>query len=219
MKWNLKQEIVPLCLLALFGVLTAMFYPTLAERIPTHFNIEGTPNQYHSKQTAVLLIFGLIVAIYGVLTFIPRIDPFWKTIQPKYDLLLLLRDFVLMLMLFIYILSIVAAHEGKLRLDLMGVGLGFFFMLMGNYMPKLPRNWFFGIRVPWTLSSEVVWKRTHIVGGWWFVGSGLVMIILSLLKVNQLVVMGVTMLPAAVYTGFIYPFMLYRKLQREGKKD
>jgi uncharacterized membrane protein len=217
MKWTLRQEIVPLCVLALFGILTATYYPALPENIPTHFNMEGKPDQYQEKLTAVSLIFGLLVALYALLTFLPRIDPFWKRIQPKYNLLLLLRDFVLMLMVFVYVLTLVASREGKLRLDLMGIGLGFFFVLMGNYLPRLPRNWFFGIRVPWTLSSEVVWRRTHIVGGRWFVGAGFVMIILSLLKVNQPVALGIPLLPTVIYTGFIYPFFLYRKLQREGK--
>ncbi|MEK7671577.1 MAG: SdpI family protein [Bacteroidota bacterium] len=217
MKWSIRREVVPLCVLALFGILTAVFYPTWPETVPTHFGMQGEPDQFSSKTTLVVFVFAVLVFSYGLLTFIPFIDPFWKRIQPKYHILLILRDFVLLFLLFMYVLNIVATKEGKLRLDLMGVSLGLFFVLLGNYLPKLPRNWFFGIRVPWTLSSEVVWKKTHVVGGWFFAAAGLLTIILSLLQVNLLVVLLVTLTPTVLYTSLIYPLMLYRKLQREGK--
>jgi uncharacterized membrane protein len=217
MKWSITREVFPLCVLGIFAALTALFYSTWPELVPRHFDMEGIADGFSPKQTFVLLMAGMFVLVYGLLTFIPFIDPLWKRIQEKYHLLLLFRDIVMLFLLFIYILNIIAIKEGKLRLDYMGVALGLLFLLLGNYLPKLPRNWFFGIRVPWTLSSEVVWRKTHIVGGWWFVAAGIAMILLSLFGVNQLVVLAVTLAPATLYTGLIYPLTLYRKLQREGR--
>jgi uncharacterized membrane protein len=219
MVWKLKRDLFPLGIIVLVCVLSIIFYAGLPESVPSHFNAEGAPDRFLPKLEFMIIIVGAILGMYLLLTFLPFIDPLWKKIQSKYHILLIFRDVALVLLLYLYVLNIVAAKEGHLRVDLLGVGLGFLFVLLGNYLPKLPRNWFFGIRVPWTLSSEIVWKKTHIVGGWLFVTAGLVMAILSLLKVNPPVVFLITLVPTVVIVGFLYPFLLFRRLQKEGKLD
>ena len=112
-----------------------------------------------------------------------------------------------------------SAKDGIFRSDLFGIGFGLLFILLGNYLPKLPRNFFFGIRSPWTLASEVVWFRTHRISGSLFVAGGILFIILTLLKVNWVISMIVILTPLVLFTAFIYPYLLYRRLQREGKLD
>ena len=36
---------------------------------------------------------------------------------------------------------------------------------LGVFLKRAKRNWFVGIRTPWTLSSDLVWDKTHQVGG------------------------------------------------------
>ena len=59
--------------------------------------------------------------------------------------------------------------------------VGVLFVVMGNYLPKSKSNFFYGIKTPWTLTSEEVWKKTHRLGGKLFVISGLIIIVSSLL--------------------------------------
>jgi uncharacterized membrane protein len=100
-----------------------------------------------------------------------------------------------------------------------GVGFGILFILLGNYLPKLPRNFFFGIRSPWTLASETVWKRTHILSGWLFVVAGFLITVLSFTSLPLHILLLVILLPVVLYCGIIYPYFLYRKLQRgQGEK-
>ena len=47
------------------------------------------------------------------------------------------------------------------------------FVGLGNYLPRIRSNWWIGIRTPWTLESEAVWRETHRLAGWTFVGAGL----------------------------------------------
>ncbi len=44
---------------------------------------------------------------------------------------------------------------------------------MGNFFGKIRRNFFLGIRVPWTLASERVWNETHRLAAWVTCGCGL----------------------------------------------
>ena len=119
-------------------------------------------------------------------------------------------------MFYIFILSIKAVKSGKLDVGWTGIGLGLLFILIGNYLPKIPRNFFFGIRVPWTLASEIVWKKTHIIGGWVFVLTGLLMIILSFSKTGLFITLMISVGIILVFS-ILYPFILYKKLEKEGE--
>jgi uncharacterized membrane protein len=172
MNWKIKNNIAPLTIFVLMGILALIYYPTLPERIPFHFDKKGLPDRFGPKPQIFLIYFALIVFLYLLLTFLPIIDPFWEKIRKKYNLFLLFRDLVLVFFLFTYIMILSSARAGKLQTNLFMAGLGFLFVLIGNYLPKLPRNFFFGVRTPWALASEVVWKKTHILSGWVFVIGG-----------------------------------------------
>ena len=74
------------------------------------------------------------------------------------------------------------------------------FVVIGNYLPKAKSNFFYGIKTPWTLSSEISWKKTHRLGGRLFVVSGLAIILSSLLfnETVRVVVMILTLLAVAI---------------------
>jgi uncharacterized membrane protein len=63
----------------------------------------------------------------------------------------------------------------------MAVGLALLLMLPGNFIGRLRPNWFVGIRTPWTLASDEVWRRTHRLAAILMVGGGLVLLPLALL--------------------------------------
>src|SRR2546427_7244662 len=48
---------------------------------------------------------------------------------------------------------------------LMPVGVGLLFIVLGNSLARVQPTWFVGIRTPWTLSSDTVWRKTHRTGG------------------------------------------------------
>jgi uncharacterized membrane protein len=159
---------------------------------------------------------GLVIGLYALLTCIPFIDPLWTRVRVRYNVLLLLRDFVLGFLLFMFLVAIYAGRDGHLSFGLLGVTLGILFALIGNYLPRVPQNWFFGIRTPWTLSSEVAWKKSHVVGGWMFMATGIGTALLSPFGIP----MTYTMLPGILLTviiaGFIYPYMVNRRLGSNG---
>jgi len=215
MKWTWKRGTLPLLIIALLIILSLYFYPRLPEIIPSHFDLHGNPDKFAPKTSLIILMAVLIVGLYLLLTFIPFIDPFWRKIQKKYTLFLLFRDFILLFFLFFYVLVLIAAKRGSLPPQALGIGLGFLFILLGNYLPKLPRNFFFGIRSPWTLASEVVWKKTHILGGWLFVAGGVLMVLLSFSKFRLPLIIFTILAVIVIFTAFVYQLFLYKKLQKE----
>ncbi len=214
MNWNFRREMFPLLILLTMIVVGITVYPTLPDKVPTHFGLNGEPDSYSGRFGFMLLTIGLSVALYVLLTFILRIDPFWKKIQHRYDAFMMLRNLILLFFALIFFLSIHAARIGRFEPWWLGLGFGLLFIAMGNYLPRLPRNFFFGMRSPWTLASEEVWKRTHMVSGWLFVAAGIIMIILALLKVNMMWSMLFVLLPLLLFCGFVYPYYLFHKQQK-----
>jgi uncharacterized membrane protein len=217
MKWNSRRDILPAVVVVICIVFTALVWNSLPATLPTHFAADGTPNQFSPKTTAVILSLSMIAGLYLLLTFIPLLDPFWHRIEGKYNVFLIFRDIVVTFFALFHIGMLYAALTGKLQTAIVGTGIGLLLILLGNYLPRLPRNFFFGIRSPWTLASDVVWTKTHILSGWIFVCAGIVMIVLCLTGLNVGIVTLVTLLPTALFCAIIYPLVLYKKLQKEGK--
>ena len=217
MRWNWKRDAIAFSSIFASLALSWYFYAALPERVPSHFSLEGTADSYTSKEFLILMGLGFQVVMYILLTFLPRIDPFWKTIQSRYSVLLLFRDIIMLFMLFLFVSTFLSARAGRLDMNLFGFGLGLLFILMGNYLPRLPRNTFVGIRVPWTITSDIVWRKTHLVGGWLFVAGGVVICVLSLFGLPMHIVLLSVLVPVFMFIGIFYPYALFRKLQREGK--
>jgi uncharacterized membrane protein len=219
MKWTFKRDIFALSMLVLYVIAAVYFYHILPDTVASHFNSQGLPDDFSSKSTIILIGCILTAGIYLLLTFIPFIDPFWKKIEKKYDIFLLFRDLAMAFMVCIFVISFISSKEGAFRSDLFGIVFGLLFVVLGNYLPRLPRNFFFGIRSPWTLASETVWYKTHRMAGGWFVVAGIILIILTLFKVNTFISMTVVLTPLVLYTAVIYPFLLYKKLQKDGETN
>jgi len=219
MKWNFRKNIFALSLLVLFIIISLYYYTILPQTVPCHFNANGIADNYSSKTSLICIGISIAVSLYILLTFIPMIDPFKKKIDSKYDTFLLFRDIVMAFILIILVLTYMSAKNGSIRTDILGIAFGIMFIILGNYLPRLPRNFFFGIRSPWTIASETVWVRTHRISGIWFVVAGILLIALNLLKVKLHISLIVVLTPTFLYTAIIYPYSLYKKLEKEGALD
>ncbi len=219
MKWSLKRDLFALLMIAVYILVSLYFYPRLPEQVPFHFNGQGVADDFGSKQNVVWGGAAMMAAMYLLLTFIPFLDPFRKKIEQRYPVFLLFRDLAMGFSAAMAIITFLSAKDGKLQTELMALAFGALFIGLGNYLPRLPRNFFFGIRSPWTLASETVWYRTHRVSGTLFVLGGILLCVLSLLRVPFGVTMPVVLVPLVVYTSFIYPYFLFRKLKQNGEID
>ncbi len=92
------------------------------------------------------------------------------------------------------------------------LAVGVLLMVLGNYMGKLRKNFFIGIRTPWTLASDAVWERTHRLGGWLFMLAGLVMVIGALIGAPAWLVPAAIVLAALI--PCVYSFWIYRRLDK-----
>jgi uncharacterized membrane protein len=215
MKWSFKRDIFAIIMIILTLGISLYFYNRLPDTIPIHYNADGYADGYSAKSFALISNICITVATYLMLTFIPVIDPFRKKIEKRYNVILVVRDIIIAFISVLFITNILTANDKSTLPNHFGIGLGLLFILLGNYLPKMPQNFFIGIRSPWTLTSEVIWAKTHRIGGVLFVIAGVIFVITTVLKIKLSVVMPFVLIPLIVYTAFIYPYWLFRKMEKE----
>ncbi|MFA5877859.1 MAG: DUF1648 domain-containing protein [Candidatus Staskawiczbacteria bacterium] len=161
-----KSTIISILVLITTFAISFYFYPQLPERLASHWNARGEVDGYSSKAFGLFLIPVMSLALFSLLSLVPKIDPLKKNIESfrkYYDLFILL-----FLLFFLYIHLIIILWGLDIRVDMNMALLPAFvilFYFVGVLIEHSKRNWFIGIRTPWTLSSDIVWDKTHKLGG------------------------------------------------------
>lgn len=213
MKLSLKTEIIPL--LVLVGTILAGFYffLNLPPIVPTHWGINGQVDAWGSRNITLFLPPALILVVYLLFLVLPYFDPKKENYQ-KFSSTY--HGFKSALMVFFFLLYLITGFAGlgySLPVDkIITLMIAVLFILIGSYLPKLKTNWFMGIRTPWTLSSEAVWQKTHVVGGKLFMLEGILIIAsLFLLKGAWLFSFFIISILLLVIFVFAYSYWVYRK--------
>lgn len=146
--------------------------------IPVHWGINGEPDRYGSKFEGLLLMPIIFTAVTALLAVIPRIDPRGQNILRSGKAYGALWIGMMLFFLALHAILILNTLGVNIPIEVVvPIGVGTLFMIIGNYMGKVRRNYMFGIRTPWTLASELSWNKTHRLGGRLFVLLGLAMVI------------------------------------------
>jgi uncharacterized membrane protein len=195
----------------MFGV-AAWVYPMLPDPMPSHWNAAGEVDDWMSKPWGALVMPLVALGSWVMFLVLPLISPKGFRLDAArraYDIIW----FVMILFL--------GAVQGVVYLEALGRGgpgveqivplmTGGLFILIGNYLTKFPKNFFVGIRTPWTLASDEVWNRTHRLGSWMFIGAG-VLIAASAFLPGAMNVLIVAVIVAA-FVPVLYSLWLYRRL-------
>lgn len=154
--------------------MSAWAFPQLPPTVATHWNINGTPDGFSSRLMAVAIIPVVILVLIGVFNVLPKLDPRGQNYAKFIGTYWLICNTVIAFMLIAHAMILSSGLGYALRIDrVMPLGVGLLFVVLGNYLTRVEPNWFVGIRTPWTLSSDTVWRKTHRTGGWLMVLGGL----------------------------------------------
>ncbi len=208
-KW--PHELAPILLLCAAIIAGPILYKKFPEQIATHWNWQGKPDGYSRRAFAAFFFPALSAAIYLLMTFIPMIDPKKERYADFSKAYNVLRFSITALMIGIYaIISLVGLGLSLPVGKIMPIAIGFLFIILGNFLPKVKRNWFVGVRTPWTISSEEVWNKTHRVSGKIFVAAGLLFIIMAFLEQESLwwivflIVMAILLFGTTGYSWWVW---------------
>jgi uncharacterized membrane protein len=222
----LSSRSTQIFILAIIGVqvlIALLSYPFLPDTVPTHWNTAGEVNSYGPKWVDTFLFPVITLGIYMLIRFLlsisPRIGSEGGGQRENVEVVdrILISVFLVLLVIQLTILAVIF----HLPVDISFVIcllLSAMLLSMGNYLGKLRRNFWAGIRTPWTLVSDTVWERTHRFAGWLFVGTGVVGIVLSFIPAIRIWgVVGLLLLD--VVLAVVYSYVIYQRLEESGKNS
>jgi len=215
MTTTIRKELPLLVIVLLPFIYLASIWHQLPEQVPLHWNLEGEIDRYGNKIELILIPILLPLLIYSIFLIIPKIDPKNKLTKMgnKYQSIkIILTSFMSVLALFI-LYSV--KKQSITNPNFIIISLGVLFIILGNFFKTIKPNYFLGIRTPWTLESETVWKETHIMAGkLWFIG-GVIIIFSSLIlnsETNSIVFFTITGIITIV--PIIYSYLQFNKKQK-----
>ena len=85
-------------------------------------------------------------------------------------------------------------------------------IILGNYMPKIRKNWIVGIRTPHIMSNDEIWDRTHRFGGFVLIFCGILGFIAALLGYF---IAAFAILVVSVFIPLIYGEVIYYTHKRK----
>lgn len=165
MKYNLKREWPLFVILAIPFIAAIFLYPHMPDQVPIHWNIRGEVDNYGSRTVGTFLLPLMNVALYLLFVILPKFDPKRENYSKFGSSYLMIRYSLHLFFLLIFGVTIAASLGYPVNIGKwIPAGVALLFIVMGNIMGRVRRNYYVGFRFSWTLDNEEVWKKTHQFG-------------------------------------------------------
>lgn len=203
---------LPISIIASAWIFSLAVFTRLPESMPVHWGISGDPNRYGSRIEGAFLLPFLMIGLYLIMQWYPSRDPRAPNIakfRGAYDTVVAAT---LAFLAALHILAVGSTIGWNVNVTtVVLVGMGLLFVLLGNLLPLVRSNFIFGIRTPWTLSSETVWMRVHRVAGYARVAAGLITIACAFLARPLGVAIAVVSLLVSAAVPVVYSYILWSR--------
>ncbi len=195
---------------------TLFYYPRVPDIIPTHWGISGRVDATGPKYM-LFVFWGLALFVNVIMLFAEKIEPKKGSYAKFPKVFNILRVFITALLCGLELLTIAFAFNPDFAdmNSIMYITMGFMFVLLGNYMPKVKHNYTFGIKVPWTLASENVWNKTHRMAGPLWIMGGIVMMGGVFMPPEAAFVIMFAVILLLVIAPMVYSYIEFRKEKGE----
>jgi uncharacterized membrane protein len=209
------KEFLPIVLIIFSIIVGFLIYPLLPQEIPTHWNARGMVDNLMNKNLAVLFFPLLTFSVYLLMTFIPFIDPYKRNYLKFADHYFWFKTATVIFLILIYFFSLWVARGVTIDVAYFVVPVvSAFISYIGFFFTKVKRNYFVGIRTPWTLYSEKVWDKTHDLGGRVMVVAAVISL-LSLLNIKYAFVIFTSVIIIAVCIPIVYSYFFFKKEKKK----
>ena len=196
-------------------VVGAWVYPKLPDQVASHWNAAGEVDGYISKFWGAFLMPVVNLAILGLYLLIPRIEikkKNLKAFKKYYDNFFLV---IIGFMVYIYLITVWWNLYGGFDIARWILpGFAGVIWYSGVLISEAKRNWFIGIRTPWTLSSDEVWKETHELGARLFKVAAVISL-LAMFFPDQAYVAVIASVIFAAVIPIVYSYFSYKRLEEE----
>jgi len=204
-----KTRIAALGIIIVSVIIAIYFYNIFPDTIATHWDSRGNVNGYMNKFLGLFLVPIIMLGSFLLFSALPYIDPLKQNIKKfrkQYDIFIAV---IILFLLYVYILTIIWNLGYKINLlQFILPGFALLFYYIGILLKSTKRNYFIGIRTPWTLSNDIVWKKTHEKAGRLFKLSALICLIGLIFPEYSILFILVPVIAGSVYL-IIYSYLIY----------
>ena len=212
-----RKELLPIVIILFVIIFSIFVYSSLPEQVPSHWNAQGEIDDWSSRSFTVWFYPSLVVGIYLLMVFVPLIDPLKRNYNSFRIPYYWLRTGFVIFFSALYLFTVWTALGGDLNVNYFILPLlSLLFILIGLFLPKVKKNYFVGIRTPWTLASEETWNKTHALGGKLFILVGLVSM-LGFFLCDKAILLFMISIFAAIFALFVYSYFIFKRV--EGFKE
>jgi uncharacterized membrane protein len=171
--------IITLALIGLAVLAGAILWKQLPSQMASHWDTNDQVNGYMPKFWGVFLMPLITLGVLILFLVLPNIDPLKANIAQFRESFNLFIVLIVAFMLYVHGLTLAwsLGYQDFRMSAAMLPFMGVLFIAVGWMLRKAKRNFFIGIRTPWTLSSDTVWDKTHQLGSVLFMASGALAIV------------------------------------------
>jgi uncharacterized membrane protein len=205
---------IPLLIVVVAFISSAVVFPRLPETMPTHFDMSGQPNGWSSRLFGAWVMPLFLLFMWGLVRVLPAIDPRGSNYAKFGGAFEQIIVSIMLFMFGMHIILLRAALGYPVAMQrVVPIGVGVLLAVIGNLLPRARPNWFIGIRTPWTLSSDRVWEKTHRIGGHVFVAGGIFIALSALVMPQWAPIVLVAVVVLCTVTVLIYSYAEWRREQ------
>lgn len=166
--------IIVLTLIAIAVVVGLLLWNQLPEQMASHWNVNNEVDGYISKFWGVFLMPLVTLGMFALFVVLPNIDPLKANIEQFRNTFNWFIVLIIGFMVYVHALTLVwsLGYQNFKFSSALLPSFGVLFIFIGYMLRQAKRNFFIGIRTPWTLSSDSVWDKTHQTGSVLFMLSG-----------------------------------------------
>lgn len=206
-----KSEIIIFLIILISFIVGIYLYSQMPEKMASHWNIRGEVDGYISKFWGLFLMPFISLGLFLLFILIPRIDPLKANIEKfrrYFDTFIIL---IILFLFYLYLLTIFWNLGIRFSMSqFLAPAFGMLLYYCGVLTENAKRNWFIGIRTPWTLSSDKVWDKTHKIGGKLFKIAGIIAVLGVFFPNYTFFFVLIPVILVTVYT-IIYSYFEYQK--------
>jgi len=212
-----KTSIILSAVLILVVILAGVFlWSRLPDPMASHWNDADQVDGYMGKFWGTFLLPVMMIGLTLLFLAIPSIDPLKKNIadfRGWFNVFIVLFN---LFMAFVHGLTLAwnLGHTGIRMSVAMIPAMGLLFILIGLMIRKAKRNYFIGIRTPWTLANDVVWEKTHRLGSKLFIAAGILTLLALFFPDKAFVILMVSILGASLI-AVVYSYLVFRQEEKK----
>lgn len=204
-------------LIMLSVAISAYFFNSiLPEEVITHWDINGQADGWGAKSVLVVYIPFLIIGLYILFRILPKMDPKREN-YIKFDTTYnAFRFLIIAFLAAVYFISIYINLGYNLAMsEIMTWLVGLLFIIIGFLIKNVEPNWFMGIRNPWTLSNDEVWKKTHLMAQKVFIIGGVLFLFIPYVSPGYVPIIFVFVIIMILSLSVGYSYFLYKKIEKK----